>query len=319
VHSMSRKVTISTSKLNRKGFRLLSSGGDVEQYKKNPILLWMHIRPWRGSNDDVLPIGTLKNLQLDGDAWVGELEFDMDDAFAARIAHKWDKGIYNMVSPGVTPLVFSDMPEDILPGQRYATITQWRLDEVSVVDIGANDDALAVKNHATGKYVTLSDEADLSFIPIINPKTNKKPTMEKIAEKLGLAKDAGEHEILLAIGARESELTALRSSESQARLHAIEHMVDAAVTEKRIDQKQRAHFVKLGTDAGAEMLKTTLAAMEPTVKPIELIAGHGQPPAGQKKKLGEHTAAELEKLRTDDAQAYKLLFVEAYGFEPFDE
>lgn len=314
---MSRKVVISTSRLNRKGFRLLSSGADVEQYKKNPILLWMHKRPWRGANDDVLPIGTVKDLRFDGDALVGELEFDIDDPFAARIAKKWDKGIYKMVSPGITPLVFSDKPEDILPGQRYVTITSWRLDEVSVVDMGANDDALAIKNNATGKYVTLNDDTDLSFLPIINK--TEKPKMEKIAEKLGLAKDATEQEILNAIGSKDTELTALRTSESQARLQAIENLVDAAVNEKRIDQKQRAHFVKLGTDAGAEMLKTTLAAIEPVVKPIELIGGQGQPPAGEKKKFGEYSPAELEKLRNDDPQTYCLLFKEAYGFEPFNE
>lgn len=310
-----RSVVISTSKLNRKGLRLLSSGGDFEQYKKNPILLFMHNRPWRGTSDEVLPLGIVENIRLEGDEWKGDLNFDMDDPFAARVAQKWDKGIYKMVSPGVTPTEFSDAPEHLLPGQRYATLTKWRADEISVVDIGANDDALSIKNSA-GKYITLSDDADLSFLPEINPiSTNQILNMKEIAIKLGLAADATEEQILTAIAQRDARIAELQSSESTVKLNAITLAVDTAIKEKRITEKQKDHFVKLGQDTSIETLGATLAAIEPAVKPTQLINRGGDAPA-VKSKWEEFSPQEIEQLKADDINAYKLMFENHYGFAP---
>lgn len=315
---MSRRVVISTSRVNRKGFRLLSSGGDVEQYRKNPVLLFMHNRPWRGTQDEVLALGTVKDVRLEGDEWVGELDFDMDDPFAAKVAKKWDKGIYKMVSAGVTPVEFSDAPEHVLPGQRYATLTRWRLDEISVVDIGANDDALSIKNAQTGKYITLGDDTDLSFLPTITHQTDK-PKMEKIAIKLGLATGASEDDICAAIDKLTGRVTDLQTRESEIRLKAITQAVDTAIREKRISDKQKEHFVKLGQDTNLETLATTLSAIEPAVKPTELIdgkGGQGRATSQGDKKWGDLTEKEIETLKADDPASYALKFEEHYGFAP---
>ena len=56
---MSKKVRISNSSLNCYGTRVLTSGVDLEQYKRNPVLLYMHKRG--------LVIGLVKNVCVDGD------------------------------------------------------------------------------------------------------------------------------------------------------------------------------------------------------------------------------------------------------------
>ena len=43
---MAREAVISTSALNAYGTRILTEGLDIEQYKKNPIVLYMHRRGW---------------------------------------------------------------------------------------------------------------------------------------------------------------------------------------------------------------------------------------------------------------------------------
>ena len=41
---MAKEVIISTSGLNCYGGRVLTSGIDLTQFQKNPLLLWMHRR-----------------------------------------------------------------------------------------------------------------------------------------------------------------------------------------------------------------------------------------------------------------------------------
>ena len=64
---MAREAVISTSALNAYGTRILTEGLDIEQYKKNPIVLYMHRR---GSREDI-PIGIMENIRVDGDKIFG--------------------------------------------------------------------------------------------------------------------------------------------------------------------------------------------------------------------------------------------------------
>src|SRR5690554_6443663 len=133
-----KEVIISNSKLNSYGGRVLTSGISIEQYSRNPILLWMHNRPFRGTNDEVLPIGHRKNLRVDGDNLIGTPVFDDVDDFSKKIKAKWEAGTLKMVSAGIEVIELSDDAICILPGQRRQTVTKSKVIEVSIVDIGAN-------------------------------------------------------------------------------------------------------------------------------------------------------------------------------------
>ena len=54
-----RKVRISNSALNQHGTRILTEGVELEQYKKNPVLLYMHERGQ--------VIGYMQNVEMQGD------------------------------------------------------------------------------------------------------------------------------------------------------------------------------------------------------------------------------------------------------------
>ena len=82
------KAVISTSSLNSYGTRVLTSGIDIEQYKRNPVLLYMHRR---GGIQDA-PIGKIENIRIEGDKLVGELVFDEKDEVGKKIAQKWQDG-----------------------------------------------------------------------------------------------------------------------------------------------------------------------------------------------------------------------------------
>jgi hypothetical protein len=304
-------VRISNSRVNSYGFRLLTSGVDLTQYQKNPILLFNHNRPWRGTVDEVLPIGKVENVRIEGDDIIGELVFDEKDEFARKIKQKWDDGIYRMVSIGATIIEMSNDPSVLLPGQTRETITRWRLDEVSVVDIGANDDAMALK-YEDGNYVVLSNNKQPDFISKLK---NNEKSMKNIAMKLGLSADAEENSILQTIENLQKEIVQLKQNAEQANLQSIELVVKKAIEEKRILESQRNHFVELGKKVGIDDLKTTLDAIQPAIKPMDIIQRGGNQQLDASKKWNDYTDAELIQLRQDNPEVYAQLYKKEFGIE----
>ena len=313
---MSRTVRILNSKVNRYGFRVLTSGVKLDQFKRNPIMLFMHNRPMANREDQILPIGTVDNVRLEGDDLLGELNFDMDDPFAAKIAQKWDKGILKMVSAGLDPVRFSDDPAMLLEGQMLSTLAESILDEVSVVDRGGLDDALALYNSKTKEFITLKEGADLSFIPpITKPKNAKK--MEKILLALNLGKDATEEQAVAAIQALQTEHQTLQTTLKAESQKAITLAVDTAIRDKRIKEDQKDHFVELGGKVGLELLNKTLGTIEPAIKPNDFIGGGARKAVTlADKKWADLSAEERVQLRAEDKAGYVKLFKAEYGYEP---
>lgn len=315
-----KEVVISNSKLNSYGFRVLTEGIDTTQYARNPILLWMHNRPFRGTTDEVLPIGRMENLRIDGDNLIGTPIFDEKDEFAQRIAAKWDAGILKMASAGLEVIELSDDPSMLVQGQRRSTVTKSKLTEVSIVDIGANDDALAL--YKDGKTITLSagDSQELDFMNInTNPKT--KAQMKKIALQLGLPENATEQEIAVAIAQLQkdaSETVQLRKNAEQAAEKAIETAVDEAIKLRKITADKKDHFVAIGKKVGLESLNETLQLMQPAARPTDAIH-QGNLNTGEYTKLSDVPVDKLETLRKDNFAEYAKLYKAEYGIDPAKE
>ena len=309
---MSYKVVINTPALNSYGTRVLTSGINLEQYRRNPVLLWMHNRSWKGTTDEVLPIGTVHDLEVQNEVLTGRLEFDQNDPFAKRIKEKWDAGVLRMVSMGIDIIEQSDDPQHLLQGQTRPTITRSKLREVSVVDIGSNDEALAL--YYEGKRLNLAAaESDIILKPL-NPLLN----MNQIAQKLGLAASASADELSQAIETLQQR--ADKASQLEAQLQQLQHaqlqqLVDQAIQNRQITADQREHFFSLGKSAGYESLAKTLALLKPASKPTDVINA-AQPTAGVYTKLSELPENERIELRTNDPAAYKALFQAEYGFKP---
>ena len=315
-----KEVVISNSKLNSYGFRVLTEGIDTTQYARNPILLWMHNRPFRGTTDEVLPIGRIENLRIDGDNLIGTPIFDEQDEFAQRIAAKWDAGILKMASAGLEVVELSDDPSMLVQGQRRSTVTKSKLAEVSIVDIGANDDALAL--YKDGKTITLSagDSQELDFMNInTNPKT--KAQMKKIALQLGLPENATEQEIAAAIAQLQkdaSETVQLRKNAEQAAEKAIETAVEEAIKLRKITADKKGHFVAIGKKVGLESLNETLQLMQPAARLTDAIHQENLN-AGEYTKLSDVPVDKLETLRKDNFAEYAKLYKAEYGIEPAKE
>lgn len=316
----SRTVVISTQALNRRGFRVITSGIDLAQFKKNPIVLYMHFRPYRGTEDEIRAIGQVENVRVEDSNLKGELKFSQTYAYAKEIEQMWDEGILQMVSAGLTPVEWSDDPAMLLPGQTRYTLSKSKLDEVSVADIGCNDESLAIKNTENGEMVLLKEGANMDFIPLLKTNkeaeliTNKENQMdEKILLALGLATGASIEDVVGAI-------TKLKGDLSAVQLRETENLVDNGIKEGRFLADKKGHFIELGKQIGNEALKVTLSAMTPAVKPTQLI-NRTTPQSGQSvdtsgKKWGELSEKELLQLREESREHYIKLYKEEYGFAP---
>ena len=308
---MSKRVRITNESVNSYGFRVLTSGIDLEQYRRNPVLLYMHER---GN-----VIGYVKDLQVENGEVTGELVFDEASELSIRCKKQFEVGSLRMVSVGLDPKETSGAPELLLEGQTRPTVTKSKLVEVSLVDIGANDDAIRMYNEGTA--IELGKDGNC-LLPLLsnNPINQTTMDLKKLALQLGLPETADEATVLAKIAELQKEAGAsvtLKVENDKLKLAGITTLVDKAITEKKITVENKEHFLNLGKTIGAEELEKTLAAMSPNVKLSGIINHQGGSPAqqGSYTKLSEVPEAELLTMRQSDPATYKRLFKAEYGYE----
>jgi len=305
---MPKRVRLTNEILNAYGTWLVTSGGNIEQYKRNPVLLYMHSRG--------KVIGILKDIKVEGDEITAELSFDEATELSIQCKKQYEFGSLKMVSIGADIIETSDDPKLIKEGQRYPTITKWKLTEVSLVDIGANDDAIVLK--MDGKTINLGKDGE-NPLPLLNNNQNTTTMneLQQLALELGMAPNANAAQVLETV--RELKLAKeerdkLKTQIEKLQLDAISNAVDTAIKERRMEASQKDHFINLGQKIGLEDLKTTLSAMAPVKKPSETIFPEPQGTVTYK-KLSEVPAGELIELRKNDPAKYKALYKAEYGRE----
>lgn len=313
---MGKRVRISNESLNCYGTRILTEGLDIAQYQRNPVLLLMHERG--------KVIGYVKNIKKENGEVTGELEFDEASPESVRVKKQFEFGSLKMVSAGIDILELSEDPEFLVQGQTRPTVTKSKLFEVSVVDIGGNDDALVLSQN--GATLELAKDGS-NPLPLLNNKPSKQSKemdLKEFALLLGLQATADENAVRARIQTllkAEGDVKTLNTEKEQLTLAAITKAVETGITQKRIPAEKKEHFITLGKTMGLESLQETINAMSPTVKLSAVLNPGG---AGEGKaeftKLSEVPAEKLQALRKDDRETYIKLFKAEYGFEPsFDE
>lgn len=322
-----KEAIISTERINSYGSRVLTAGIDLSQYEKNPIVLYMHRR---GRKED-MPIGIMTNLRVENGILYGTPKFDDDTEDERNISKKWDRGTLRMLSAGLDVLEWSEDPAMLVAGQTRPTVTKSKLIEVSVVDIGSNDDALQVGLYHEGKLLTLAAGEESDHLPLLsrgetesgdettatspedeqNPNNNSNNNMEKILLKLGLAPGATEDEAVAAIGRLQEEKNTIT-------LARITDAVDTAVKEKRITADKKDKYLNLGKQIGLDSLNALFADMTPAQKPLDLVkpAGGSGSPTDVKLTWATATADQLADLRDNNREEYVRLYREHFGFAP---
>lgn len=193
--SKGKRLLLSDSSLNRYGYRILTEGvRNLEAFKKNPVMLYMHFRdegsPYWGESK---AIGHWEDIQIEGDQLSAVPVFDCVDELSQTVAKKFEAGTYNAASVGIRIIATSEDKDLLVPGQTRATVTEWDLMEASIVDIPANENA--VRLYAEGSMAKLAASFEESEMPALIKKTNVmnlKATWMTVLAFLGIAKDKAE-------------------------------------------------------------------------------------------------------------------------------
>ena len=324
---MGKRVRITNSRVNSYGTRVLTSGLDISQYERNPVLLYMHER------GEV--IGYMKDLRLEGDELTGEPVFDEASELSQRCKKQWDFGSLRMVSIGIDIIETSESEEYLLPGQSRPTITKSKLDEVSVVDIGANDDAIVLKKN--GERIYLGKDGDCVLPLINNQQKSNEMKVNEIALMLGLPETADETKVKETIGSmmnlqaaldaatKEAEglnaqIATLKEEKDAMALAIITSAVEKAISERRIEAGKKEQFVELGKKVGIAELENVFAAMTVKEKASAVLRGGRAVTAGngEWKTLHDVPADEIAELRANDREEYVRLYKATYGMEPMN-
>lgn len=347
-----KRIIITSESVNYYGFRVLTDGVDLTQFGKNPLMLWMHQRAFGNSKDIILGLGNVIELRREvhpelGKVITGLPAFDSTDEFAMRIYEKYENGSYRMASAGLIPRDWSDDPELILVGQRGETLTKSVLQEVSLCDIGGNDDALqiALYNEANER-IELSLKGENAAIPLItNPKIDNEMKLiqlnaERAAEILGLNAtdtpavfEAKMNEVVQLAQSQKTQIEklTLEKSEADAKVVKLTHdlkeateaqttakietMVQLAVDERKITAEEKAVYIKLAA--------TDFESVETLLKAKVGVPSVEQTLAKEKKLSAESLAGktwddldksgELETVKLSNMPLFEQLYKARFG------
>lgn len=242
---------VSTGATNRKGFRIDQRGWQLDEFRSNPIALWMH--------DPNTPIGTWDNIRVQGGKLMATLRL------AARGTSDFIDVLHRLIEQNIlraTSVGFRIKNSATDPKTKDLTVTEAELREISLVSVPADANAL--------RAVNLSDDMRDRII-------SRKPLGE--AAKKTHTENTKMPKLSDRIAAKELELIELRDKITE--LSAKEELEDADATmldelteqatalEKNITSLRKA---EVALALGAKTAKgTTPAEAKKVRKPAELL------------------------------------------------
>ena len=145
-----KEFLLTDSSINVYGFRLLTSGFLLDEFKKNPIGYHMHYR-----EEGVLV--KWEDFRLEGDSVFAKPVINLSHWRGERVVQEIEDGFWNGASVGMNQAIeLSDDPAFMLPGQTGPTVTKWFCRECSLVDIPGNFNSLALYDK-DGQEINLAD------------------------------------------------------------------------------------------------------------------------------------------------------------------
>lgn len=197
-------VTINTSDIDMQGTVIDPAGGDLEAYRKNPVVLINHDINLLAAKSTIALKDNKLEANVDDDSW------DISDPLISRWFEKLKRGLLNAASIGFTVKRIEQKRSSHLENKRRRgfIIKEWVLREWSFVSVPSNPNTLVtqrmlqdnpiddrillslsdistkldnilVQNSETRKAVIQSDPADVSEPEIIaEPETEPEPESE---------------------------------------------------------------------------------------------------------------------------------------------
>lgn len=312
--------------VNSYGFRMLTNGVILDDFKKNPVMFYNH-------DDREMPIGRWENIRIEDGKILAEANFDQGDPRAKEIARKVEEGYISACSVGAWVLESTSDASLYIDGQDAPTVTKWSLREVSICNIPANHNALALYD-ANGLRV---GEADIPAILELTDRqlaiTGKKETMNEVVKTLlNLSNDATIDDAIVAIRANQKtisslteEVEALRKEKKEAeekklqeKRNRFEALLDQAIKGGSLMESQKESMTTL-FDANPDETLRVLEAMPKRRSVTEQLTDKKN---SKTASLADKSWEELDKLgklaelQKRDPDLYAEKFREQFGRDP---
>ena len=321
----SKTFVLHDESVNTYGFRMLTSGVNLDEFRKNPVMLLNH-------NDYSLPIGRWENIRIEGGKILADAVFDEKDERAAEVMRKVDNDFIRMASIGAwPPEEKSDAYTLMLPGQKYPTVTKWTVREASIVTIGANHNALAFYDKKTQEVIDLTTAG---AIVRLMDNSLKPLNMSLLTQKLNLHDTANEAEIVSAMQHLMDDNARLKS-ENKTLTDAIDkvnadrdaankaeavRLVDAAILTGKLDAKAKEATLAM-FDKDFESTKAMLDAIperQSIARQINSTGTGATNLADLKAKSWDELdkANKLTELKDKAPEIYAEKFKERFGVDP---
>lgn len=322
---MGKTFVLHDESVNTYGFRMLTSGANLEEFKKNPVMLLNH-------DDWTLPIGRWENIRIEGGRILADAVFDMQDPRAAEVARKVDGDFIRMASIGAwAPEAKTEDREFWLSGQTLPTVTRWTVREASIVNIGANHNAIAFYDRESKKAIDLRDAGNLIKLMDINHQNKNK--MSKLTDLLKLQDSASEDSIVASVSEiiRNSDRIAAENKtlkdavdkynkeKADTRRAEAVTLTDAAIHDGRLNASARENTLSL-FDKDFDAAKAMLAAIPKRASVAAQINTTGE--TTQLGDLKDKSWDDLDRankllwLKDNAPDVYAAKFKERFGVEP---
>jgi phage head maturation protease len=258
---MPKTFICSDESINRYGFRVLTAGIDISQFKKNPIMLFNHERMSWGADVYNGPIGRWDNIEKKESQLLADPIIDDNDPKGSILSKKVENDFIRAASIGFQIIETSEDPKLLLPGQTRPTVTKCKLIEISIVDIPANINAVSLFD-STGNLIELKDDEGYSKLGlgIVQTSTENFLNMKKITLKAGLLALAAFFGLSAeeATTEKELEFTPEKQDELNAKLN---DLATLSAEKTRLEgELSLANAAKLALDADKLKLTTDLAS-----------------------------------------------------------
>lgn len=284
---------VSDETKNSFGMVIKTDGIDIEAFIKNPVMLYMHERK--------SVVGRWENLRKEGTKLIADAVFDDTTELGKSVKAQVEKGFLRSASIGIQIIEEQD-----INGVR--TVTKSILNEISIVDIPSNENALKLCNIGGNRYLRLqmpqkikslrkelismleldesaTDEDIINAIQELLNIPDKATTDVENAIMNGFINEEDRYNFINMARLSPSTFSRYISGEKKKNEKTVNEAVNRAFNEGRIRHTQQKEiYRKIGLKMGFSVLSELINTAN-IVKPTDIIKLSRKTTTGNEKKI----------------------------------
>lgn len=271
---------VSDESVNSYGMIILTAGIDTSRFEQNPVMLYMHER--------ATIVGRWENIRKENDKLLADAVFDDSTPLGVQVKNQVEKGFLRAASIGVEIVERKNV-------NGVDTVTKCILNEISIVDVPSNENALKLyRRNGRNVLCLVENVTDLraSIIDILGLESNISDS-EIIAEirmlknapdeatkqvdeaiKNGFIETKSRKDFLMMARITPNAFNSFVDNEEQKRKNAISFALDEAIKNKRVQYQHRCIYERVGEKCGMDTLAKLIAITPKMVRLTQIVGSN---------------------------------------------